>query len=106
MASDPVFFNSVAMKLDDSESPIIPVNGDFATTANLLDVVSLLPTSGLVAKIRGFSGDKGSLPGTPYLKSKYAPSPVPPMNRRSTSSLSGSRRTDWLPRSTSITLPW
>ena len=67
MASDPVFLSSVAMKLDESESPIIPVSGDFAATANLLEVVSLLPTSGLVAKIKGFSGDSGSRPGTPYL---------------------------------------
>ena len=66
-ASDPVFFSSVAMKLDESESPIIPVNGDLAATANLLDVVSLLPTSGLVAKIRGFSGDRGPHPGRAYL---------------------------------------
>ena len=106
MASDPVFLSSVAMKLDDSESPIIPVNGDFATTANLLDVVSLLPTSGLVTKIKGFSGDRGSHPGAPYLKSRYAPRPVPPMNRRSTSSPSGSHRTEWLSKSTSVTLPW
>ena len=55
-ASHPVFFNSVAIKLDDKESPIYPVSGDFVSTANLLDVVSLLPTSGLVTNIRGLDG--------------------------------------------------
>ena len=55
-ASQPVFFNSVAMKLDDNESPMKPVSGDLVSTANLLDVVSLLPTRGLVTKISGFAG--------------------------------------------------
>ena len=51
------------MKLEDRESPINPVRGDLVTTANLLLVVSRLPTSGLVAKISGLSGDNGSTPG-------------------------------------------
>ena len=62
-ASQPVFLSSVARKLDDSESPMNPVRGDFVSTANLLDVVSLLPTRGLVTNISGFSGDIGSTPG-------------------------------------------
>jgi hypothetical protein len=44
------------MKLDDNESPMKPVSGDLVRTANLLDVVSLLPTRGLVTKISGFAG--------------------------------------------------
>ena len=69
-ASQPVFFSSVARKLDDSESPMNPVRGDFASTANLLDVVSLLPTRALVTNISGFSGDIGSMPGGTVLVQK------------------------------------
>ena len=39
-----------------------PVRGDLVTTANLLEVVSLLPASGLVANMSGFSPDRGSAP--------------------------------------------
>ena len=62
-ASTPILLSSTARKLELRESPIIPVNGDFAATANLLDVVNLLPTSGLHAKTSGFSGPSGSAPG-------------------------------------------
>ena len=62
-ASQPVPFSSVARKLDERESPMNPVSGDFVTTANLLEVVSLLPTSGLVTKIRGLAGSRGSIWG-------------------------------------------
>ena len=62
-ASQPVFFSSVATKLDERESPINPVSGDFAKTANLLEVVSLVPTSGLHTKMRGFAGLRGSTLG-------------------------------------------
>ena len=61
-ASAPVFFSSVAMKLDDRESPMNPVSGDLVSTANLLDVVSLLPTSGLVTNMSGFRLSNGSIP--------------------------------------------
>ena len=49
-ASTPVRFSSTARKLELSESPIIPVNGDLAATANLLEVVSRLPTSGTASE--------------------------------------------------------
>ena len=62
-ASRPDRFSSVARKLDESESPMNRVNGDLVTTANLLEVVSLLPTSGLVANISGLEGWSGSTPG-------------------------------------------
>ena len=62
-ASHPVRFSSTARKLELSESPIMPVSGDFAATANLLEVVSLLPTSGLHANMSGLSGPRGSAPG-------------------------------------------
>ena len=66
------------MKLDDKESPIKPVSGDFARTANLLEVVIRLPANGLVTKIKGFSGLNGSMPGGQFLYSKYVPNPMPP----------------------------
>ena len=72
-ASQPVFFSSVARKLDDSESPMNPVRGDLASTANLLDVVSLLPTRGLVTNISGFSGPIGSTPGRAVLVQQVGP---------------------------------
>jgi hypothetical protein len=62
-ASQPVFLSSVAMKLDDSESPMQPVRGDFVRTTNLLEVVRCVPTSGLPTKISGLAGSKGSTPG-------------------------------------------
>ena len=62
-ASHPVRFNSTARKLELSESPIMPVSGDLAATANLLEVVSLLPMSGLHANMSGLSGPSGSAPG-------------------------------------------
>ena len=62
-ASQPVRLSSTARKLELSESPIIPVSGDFAAMANLLEVVSLLPTRGLHANMSGFSGPSGSAPG-------------------------------------------
>jgi hypothetical protein len=61
-ASQPALFNSVAIKLDDSESPINPVRGDLVRTANLLDVVRRLPTNGLPTKMSGFAASKGSMP--------------------------------------------
>ena len=104
-ASHPAFFSSVAMKLDDSESPMKPVSGDFVSTANLLEVVSLLPTSGLVTNMSGFPGDRGSTPGGQCSYSRYAPSPVPPMKRRSASASSGCQRLVRRVRSTTSALP-
>ena len=43
-----------------------PVSGDLVSTANLLDVVRRLPTSGLVTKMRGLAGSKGSTPAGQY----------------------------------------
>ena len=69
-ASPQVFFSSVARKLEDRESPMKPVRGDLAMTANLLEVVRRLPTKGLAANIKGFSGPKGSAPAGQYLYSR------------------------------------
>src|SRR5215470_8432266 len=83
-ASQPVFLSSVAMKLDDSESPMQPVRGDFVRTANLLDVVRRVPTSGLPTKINGLAGSNGSTPAGQEVYSRYVPRPLPPMKWRST----------------------
>ena len=69
-ASQPLPFSAVAKKLEDKESPIKLVSGDFVTTANLLEVVNLLPTKGLHAKIKGLAGSKGSVLGFEYLYNK------------------------------------
>ena len=61
-ASQPARFSSVAMKLEEIASPMHPVSGDLVSTANLLDVVRRLPTKGLVTKMRGLAGSKGSTP--------------------------------------------
>ena len=69
-ASPQVFFSSVARKLEDKESPMKPVRGDLAMTANLLEVVRRLPTNGLPTKINGLPGPKGSAPAGQYLYSR------------------------------------
>ena len=56
----PARLSSSARKLEDRESPMKPVRGDLAATANFAEVVTLLPTNGLVAKMSGFSGPSGS----------------------------------------------
>ena len=84
-ASKPVFLAARAKCDDDSASLSRSVSGDLATTANLAEVVSGVPTSGLKAKTSGASGASGSTPAGASRCSRYAPSPTPPRNRRSTS---------------------
>ena len=67
-------------------------------TANLLDVVSRLPTRGLVANMSGLSGDRGSILGGQCWYKRYAPRPEPPMNWRNTISGKDSHVTSWLLR--------
>ena len=78
-ASKPVFFNLSAKWLDDIESPIKFVKGDFVVIANLLVVVSLVPVKRLEANIKGLSGLNESDLNEEYLYSKYELKPVPPI---------------------------
>ena len=55
-ASCPVRFSSSARYDEESESPIMPVCGDRAATAILLEVVIPVPANGDVAKMRGLFG--------------------------------------------------
>jgi len=50
-------------RLDDSESALKPVSGDFVTTANFAVAVRPVPTRGALVKISGLAGAKGSTPG-------------------------------------------
>ena len=61
-ASKPVFLPSMAKCDDERASLKRSVSGDLATTANLADVVSGVPTSGLKTNTSGFSGASGSTP--------------------------------------------
>jgi hypothetical protein len=61
-ASTPSRFSSSAKWLDERESPMKPVSGDFVTTANFAVVVRPVPTSGALVKMSGLSGEKGSTP--------------------------------------------
>jgi len=90
IASCPVSFPAIANWLEASASVIIPVSGDFATTANLALVVSGVPTSGENTKASGAPGPSGSTPGGPTRCSSQVPRPAPPRYPRSTSSESGS----------------
>ena len=69
-ASPQAFFNSVARKLEERESPMNPVRGDLVSTANLLEVVRRDPTRGLPTNISGLSGPRGSAPGGQYFQSR------------------------------------
>ena len=60
---NPAFLAARAKWDDDSESFSRWVNGDLAMTANLAEVVSGVPTSGLRQKSNGASGANGSTPG-------------------------------------------
>ncbi len=91
MASQPQRLPASAKPLLASESLNRSVRGLRLTTANLADVVSGLPTSGLKAKTSGASGDSGSAVAPPSSSSSRAPSPLPPRNCRSTSSAIGTR---------------
>ena len=61
-ASIPTRLAAIAKCDDERASQIRPVRGLNATTANLADVVSGLPTSGLSAKTRAASAPRGSTP--------------------------------------------
>ena len=76
------------------------VRGLRLTTANLADVVSGLPTSGLKTKISGAPAASASGREPLSSNSSQAPSPAPPMNRRSKPGASGTRSA--LPSETSI----
>src|SRR5207253_1437240 len=62
-ASNPAFLPAMAKCEEESASFRRMVNGDLATTANLAEVVSGVPTSGLKQKISAASEEKGSVPG-------------------------------------------
>ena len=60
IASQPLFFPSIANALLANESLMRSVNGLLLTTANLAEVVRGLPTRGLKAKTIGDSGARAS----------------------------------------------
>ena len=91
IASQPQRLPAIAKPLLASESLKRPVSGLLLTTANLAEVVSGLPTSGLNAKTSGASGASGSPAARPSSSSSHAPRPLPPRNWRSTCSSSGTR---------------
>ena len=66
MASKPVLFNASDQKLEERESPIKPVSGDLVATACLLLVGITVPPRALLAKTRGLSGEKASVPAGKY----------------------------------------
>ena len=78
-ASCPVRFSSSARYDEESESPIMPVCGDRAATAILLEVVMPVPAKGDVAKMRGLSGPSGSAPGGQSRSRRRLANPMPPM---------------------------
>ena len=58
-----------------------PVSGDLVTTANLLEVVSRVPTSGLVTNISGLAGDRGFDPSRAEPVKKVCAQPGPAYER-------------------------
>ena len=68
MASQPQRLPAIAKPLLASESLMRSVSGLLLTTANLADVVSGLPTSGLKAKMSGASGASGSAVGAAFVE--------------------------------------
>src|SRR5206468_3426130 len=95
----PAFLAARAKCDDDRASLRRLVRGDLATTANLAEVVSGVPTRGLRLKIRGASGARASRPGGLSRCSKYVPRPTPPTKRRSTSTDSATGQATPLARS-------
>ena len=90
MASYPALFSSVPKNPCYFASPTPNVNGDFATKACPFPPVgAIVPLSGPVVKISGFSGLNGSVPGVELSKRRRIPSPIPPMYFLAYSSLSG-----------------
>jgi hypothetical protein len=74
-----VSFPAIANWLEASASVSIPVNGDFATTANFALVVRGVPTSGENTNASGARGPSGSAPGVPSRPRSQVPRPEPPM---------------------------
>ena len=97
-ASTPVRLPDRAKCDDDRASLSRFVSGDLATTANLAEVVSGVPTSGLKAKTSGACGSSGSIPAGASRWRSQVPRPTPPMNRRKTSSGSGTDSAGRWPR--------
>jgi len=88
-ASTPARFAASAKCDDDSASQTRPVNGLKATTANLAEVVSGLPTSGLKAKTMAESAPSGSSEAGASRASNQVPNPTPPRKRLRTRSSRG-----------------
>jgi hypothetical protein len=78
IASTPHFFPANANALLDSASFNMPVSGLRETTANLAEVVSGLPTSGLKTNESGAADDSGSTDGASCISASHTPSPAPP----------------------------
>ena len=69
MVSNPAFLSSGPKNPAASDSPAVPVSGDFPTAANRQEAASGEPVMTPVARIRIFSGAKGSVPaGTCFNK--------------------------------------
>src|SRR5215208_1565902 len=86
----------------------MPVCGDRATTAILLDVVIPDPAKGEVAKMRGLSGPSGSAPGGQRRSRSRLANPMTPMTSAKTSGANGSLHPapPSSPRSTRSNRPW
>src|SRR5918993_3333270 len=86
----------------------MPVCGDRAATAILLDVVIPVPANGDVAKMRGLSGPSGSAPGGQRRSRSRLANPMPPMTSVKSSGASGSLHPAPAssPRSTRSNRPW
>src|SRR5215212_207003 len=107
-ASWPVRFSSSARYDEESDSPIMPVCGDRATTAILLEVVIPVPANGEVAKMRGLSAPSGSAPAGQSRSRRRLANPMPPMTSANTSGANGSLHPApaTSPRSTRSNRPW
>src|SRR5919106_1637029 len=86
----------------------MPVCGDRATTAILLEVVIPVPANGDVAKMRGLCGPSGSAPGGQRRSRSRLANPMPPMTSAKCSGANGSLRPAPAssPRSTRSNRPW
>src|SRR5215207_8168357 len=86
----------------------MPVCGDRATTAILLEVVIPVPANGDVAKMRGLCGPSGSAPGGQRRSRSRLANPMPPMTAEKISGASGSLHPapTSSPRSTRSNRPW
>ena len=65
--SIPAFFRPYANEPPHAAFPMPPVSGLLQTTANRFDCGATDPLSGPVAKMSGFSGPSGSIPGAVIL---------------------------------------